>query len=94
MNRSRRPDDPNQDVAGRALIAAANALLVFVTGCAIWLLLFRTLFATASTPPPFLPVIIFTALMGALSFVLEIDVVPRIFFRIWKLLVRLFSHLF
>ena len=78
----------------RALIALANALLAFATGCIVWLLLFQVLSGMLNSAPPFMPVIFFALLMGVLSFVLEIDFILRIFSRIWRLLGQLFSKLF
>jgi hypothetical protein len=40
-----------------------------------------------------MPVIVFALFMGALSLVLDLDSILRIFGRLWKLLARIFSKL-
>jgi uncharacterized YccA/Bax inhibitor family protein len=90
--RTHKPGRPHGP-GNRAFIAAMNALVAFATACVVWLLLFQVFSSMLSSPPPFMPVIVFALLMGALSFVLDFDFILRIFGRLWKLLVQVFSRL-
>jgi hypothetical protein len=87
--RSSQPRKPGS----RALIALANALLAFATAAVVWLVLFQVFSGMVSSTPPFMPVIIFAALLGALSFVLDIDLILHFFARLWRLLGQLLSKL-
>lgn len=71
-----------------------NTLLAFATGVVVWLLVF-IIFSKFHlyAPPPFVPVIIFALIMGAISFVLDIDFILDFFEKLWRVIGQIVSKI-
>jgi hypothetical protein len=75
--------------SGRTFIALLNTVLFFVTGSIAWFIVFLAFRTWFAAPPPFMPVVIVALVGGAMSFVLDVDIVARIFAAIWKVIGKL-----
>lgn len=82
---------PKKPATGRTLIACLNTTLFLVTGSIAWFVIFLAFRTELTATPPFMPVIIFALIGGAMSFVLDLDIALRVFTATWKIIGKIAS---
>jgi hypothetical protein len=80
-----------KSATGRTLVACLNTTLFLFMGSIAWFVIFLAFRTWFTAPPPFMPVIIFALLGGAMSFVLEVDFALKIFAATWKAIGKIVS---